>query len=79
VVDSTNLYFIDHIKGIFVSGISKDNLDKSIGDAIRRRLAFKGVPEVLMRIRYSSMATKYDKSSDGDEDKCEYFDRANRI
>jgi hypothetical protein len=76
---TTYLNFIHNIEGILISGIGEDNLDQSVCHPVGCCFAFKGIPEVGMRISHPGMAAKDNETSDGNEDQCQNLDDSDSI
>lgn len=78
----THLDFVDHVEGIGVACICKDNLVQCIGDSICRRATlqlFKSVPKVCSWVGDSSVSAQHNESGDGNEEERNDFDKPNDV
>lgn len=78
----TYLDLVDHIEGVRIACICKDNLVQRVCDSICSCASLQlleRVSEIRPWVRNPGVSSEYDKSCDGDEEECYDFDNANDI
>lgn len=73
------LDLIHNIEGILISSIGEDDLDQSVRKPVWRGFAFKGIPEIGLRIDDFRMAAEDDETGDSNEDERQDLDNSDSI